>query len=254
MLGDCVSDISSDNEDGYQIYDDIHDDADVDNDEEKEPENDEDNAAREPYSEYDNVDADLEGVFDEDNFLDADLEKENLDSRYELLKDRNKELKLKDFIMLRVEKEIVDDCVNRLRMSMDSSGGTNGARTKSGRHLSKEKVDEFTRFAFNDRLPNSHHLKKAEQLETLLCLYKAYEAKKLKPDLLYFYLKFHVNWLTEMSDAIKSNSLIFFKDIPNHLANLPPGWLVLADRGFAFDALKYPNLNAHITRERRDKI
>jgi hypothetical protein len=126
--------------------------------------------------------------------LDADLEKENLDSRYELLKDRNKELKLKDLLVSRVEKEIVGDCMNRLRMSMDSSRGTNGTQTKPGRHLTKEKVDEFTRFAFNDRLSNSQHLKKAEQLETLLCFYKAYEAEKLKPNLLYFHLKFHVNW------------------------------------------------------------
>ena len=39
----------------------------------------------------------------------------------------------------------------------------------------------------------------------------------------------------------------FFDKIPNHLANLPRGWIVLADRGFAFDALKYPNLNSQIT-------
>ena len=50
-----------------------------------------------------------------------------------------------------------------------------------------------------------------------------------------------------MDAAIKSNDLEFFDNIPNHLANLPRGWVVLADRGFAFDALKYPNLNAHIT-------
>ena len=39
----------------------------------------------------------------------------------------------------------------------------------------------------------------------------------------------------------------YFKHIPNHLANLPISYLMLADTGFAFDAYKYPHLNAHIT-------
>jgi hypothetical protein len=72
MLGDWVSDISSDNEEGDQMYDDIHDDGGVADEyivEEKEPEKEEENAAREPYSEYDNVDADLGDVVDEDIFL-----------------------------------------------------------------------------------------------------------------------------------------------------------------------------------------
>ncbi len=50
-----------------------------------------------------------------------------------------------------------------------------------------------------------------------------------------------------MDAAIKGNALEFFDKIPNHLPNLPRGWIVLADRGFAFDALKYPSLNAHVT-------
>jgi hypothetical protein len=31
------------------------------------------------------------------------------------------------------------------------------------------------------------------------------------------------------------------------LQNLPPGWIMVGDRGFAYDALKYPNFNRHIT-------
>ncbi len=89
MFGDCVSDMSSDKEDGDQIYDDIRYDADVANvdKEEKEPEKEEDNAARElsmAMSMLTWVVSLLKITFG------THLEKENLEFRYERLNDRNK--------------------------------------------------------------------------------------------------------------------------------------------------------------------
>ena len=100
---------------------------------------------------------------------------------------------------------------------------------------------------FNKRLPNGSMKKKKEQLSTLRRLFDAYEGKELEPDMLYFYLLFHIEFIDAMLTAIDANDIEYFKKIPNHLANLPPAFLVLADRGFAFDAFKYPFLNAHIT-------
>ena len=97
------------------------------------------------------------------------------------------------------------------------------------------------------RLSSKISTLKAEQLEVLLLLYEEYKYGNLPPDVLYFYLDYHAAWLKEMDKAIKDNALELFDKIPNHLANIPRGWVVLADRGFAFDALKYPNLNAHVT-------
>lgn len=36
-------------------------------------------------------------------------------------------------------------------------------------------------------------------------------------------------------------------NVPTRLTKVPPGYSVLADRGFVFDSVKYPNLNSMVT-------
>jgi hypothetical protein len=121
---------------------------------------------------------------------------------------------------------------------------------KTWRTFESDEIDKFNTWLFNDRLPNGRIEKKKEQLLTLRRLYDAYERQELEPDMLYFYLLFHIVLIDDMLDAISKGidfAREYFKHIPNHLANLPISYLMLADRGFAFDAYKYPHLNAHIT-------
>ena len=72
--------------------------------------------------------------------------------------------------MKKVEEE-ADRLIARKRSSMNVVGSND-----SGRLLSEKKVEDFTQYIFNGRLPNAHHVKKAQQIEVLLCLYEEYRA------------------------------------------------------------------------------
>jgi hypothetical protein len=76
--------------------------------------------------------------------------------------------------------------------------------------------------------------------------HKAFQAGELQMKTLGYYLNFFKDIRQEMIGDIRTNSLTFF-NIGTRLGKFPPGWTVLADRGFAYDAFKYPNLNPHIT-------
>ncbi len=170
--------------------------------------------------------------------FDEELEKENMSDLREILESSKAGLREEHLLMYQMEK-YVDCCLSAMKVG--------GGEASSGRLLQIDAIERFNKWIFDERLPNSCTSKKREQLRTHQALFDAYEARELEPDMIYFYLHFHLQQRLEMIDAIDTGNLVYFDKIPNHLANLPPGWLVLADRGFAFDATKYPNLNAHIT-------
>ena len=115
--------------------------------------------------------------------------------------------------------------------------------------INTKKIDDFNKVLTSERGPNSTTRRKYEQLRTHQLLHEAYEAGKLQKNMLSHYIKLSVKFRLEMMEAIANNSMIYFEEnkYPLNLQNIPVGWIVLADRGFAFDAFKYPNLNRHIT-------
>jgi hypothetical protein len=200
-------------------------------------EEDEASEVKDEDSALDDIDNHLDFDYDSDaDSQDNDLDQENMDELRETIRGVKAELDADDLLMSIME-QYVD------AYSSKSTG-------KTWRTFESEEIDNFNDWLFNKRLPNGCIDKKKDQLLTLRRLYDAYERQDLEPDMMYFYLLFHIDFIDEMLDAISKGidfALEFFKDIPNHLANLPIEYLVLADRGFAFDAFKYPHLNAHIT-------
>lgn len=50
----------------------------------------------------------------------------------------------------------------------------------------------------------------------------------------------------ELSPVEKKNRLVELR-LPLRLGKFPPGWAILADRGFANDSTRYPNMNVQMT-------
>ena len=97
--------------------------------------------------------------------------------------------------------------------------------------------------------PGSTTSTKLEQLLMHQRLHESYQSGKLKKCQLSHYLKSMEPLRRDMIAALESKNMLFFttNQIAMGLTKFPVGWLVLADRGFAFDAYRYPNLNRHVT-------
>ena len=120
-------------------------------------------------------------------------------------------------------------------------------KTNSGR---KHSTDDIARM--NSGLlkagPNESSTRKLEQLIVHEALHKAYSSGVLRKCLLSYYLDFMHGIKADMLSHLngeagdKAPPLLMMR-----LAKIPPGFTVLADRGFYFDAPSYPNVNAQIT-------
>ncbi|MBT6514655.1 MAG: hypothetical protein HOK65_07780 [Crocinitomicaceae bacterium] len=119
-------------------------------------------------------------------------------------------------------------------------------KKKSG--ITKEELNEANDEICN-RGPNGTTTRKLEQLKMHERLHLTYENNELPPNQFSHYLKLMQTQRKAMIKAIEDEDVIFFKNgnFGKSLMNIPVGWTVLADRGFAFDATKYPNFNRHIT-------
>jgi hypothetical protein len=101
--------------------------------------------------------------------------------------------------------------------------------------------------------PDSSVESKCEQLQLHNRLHELYESGRLRKNLLSFYLHhakiYRENLLKYFTDPQDPTLPENFENsiCPARLAKFPPGWIILADRGFANDSYMYPNLNHHIT-------
>ena len=118
--------------------------------------------------------------------------------------------------------------------------------SKKSRAITEDSIHNFNDFLSTSNGPNSNTQLKLEQLTIHQNLHNAYQNNELPWDMLGYYLSYFEKERLSMIESINNGTLIFLP-IGIRLKNIPPSWIVLADRGFAFDATKYPNLNPHIT-------
>ena len=90
--------------------------------------------------------------------------------------------------------------------------------------------------------PSESRSNKIHQFETLELLDKEYHVKKtLRLCLLSHFLEYTREYRKRVLDNLRSNvSMIYLKF---GTGKIPPGWCILADRGFRRDASKFPNMN-----------
>lgn len=121
-----------------------------------------------------------------------------------------------------------------------------GHPTIKTRQITEQTIRNYVEHLKNDTGPNASTADMLEQLEMHQDMHMAYQTGELDHCMMAYYLNFFETSRLEMIDAIKDNGLVFF-GIGTRLAKFPPGWIILADRGFAYDSGKYPCLNPIIT-------
>lgn len=126
------------------------------------------------------------------------------------------------------------------------SRGTALEREGSARLFTEKDINAYNVMLRDDTGPNSTTQEKLDQLKVHQFLHVAYQRKDISIDMLGYYLDFFAETREMMIEAIENNAPKYF-DLGRRLSKFPPGWVVLADRGFAYDALRHPNLNPHIT-------
>ena len=124
---------------------------------------------------------------------------------------------------------------------------TANKKKKDLRAIAIEKINEYNRNYIRYMDPGSITAEKKEQLLVHQRLHEKYKSGKLKKCMFSHYVKFMEPLRLQMLEAIDNNDMVFFEKIPTGLSKCPPGWVILADRGFAFDASRYPNLNRQVT-------
>ena len=115
--------------------------------------------------------------------------------------------------------------------------------------LQKEQIEIYNTNIIPLRGPNANWKNKLQQLERHQRLHERFKKKELHNNQLSYYLHEMEADRLKMIQAIKDKDVVFFENgkIPKSLNNIPSGWVILADRGFAFDGVKYPNFNRIIT-------
>jgi DDE superfamily endonuclease len=95
--------------------------------------------------------------------------------------------------------------------------------------------------------------RKIEQLKLHATLHQLFESRQLKPNMMSYYLsktvEYRANLLKYLNNPDDKSLPDGFHEsiVSTRLAKFPPGWIILADRGFAGNCYMYPNLNHHIT-------
>ena len=139
---------------------------------------------------------------------------------------------------------IVSDAVDyaQQRMADKASGAGDG----TGRLIPEATILDYAQVLVAEGHPLSTTQKTLRELTTFQLYWAAYEAGELEHDLVWFYLSQHIGWINDWVRMIQDGGGVVL-GAALRLAKFPPGWIILADRGFAYDALKYPNFNAHST-------
>ena len=112
--------------------------------------------------------------------------------------------------------------------------------------LTVERIRDYNKSRLLDYGPNKDNKTKLRQLLRLEYFHNLFETHVLDACSLSYYL-YHTK---EVRDAMLRRLGVDTTELPTlytRLAKLPSGYLVLADRGFAHDAPKYPNLNGQVT-------
>ena len=177
---------------------------------------------------YDRANVVLEHIINEESKEEADL----------LCEEDKEALKIKAKDVLNNTLLFINKANSRVKDGADAS------------IINCEQIEQYNSVILTERGPNATTKTKYDQLKTHQLLFEAYHEGKLKKNMLLHYVNLTVSFRLEMMAAIiENNNLIFFEShqVPINLKNIPLGWIVLADRGFAYDAIKYPNLNRHIT-------
>jgi hypothetical protein len=100
--------------------------------------------------------------------------------------------------------------------------------------------------------PNESSERKLEQLMLHRRLDEAYQAKQLQPCLIAYYVRKmatirDVVIKRLLGEDVTQEEIAITTNMPTGLQQIPIGMAVLADRGFGYDCLKYPNVNVHLT-------
>ena len=96
--------------------------------------------------------------------------------------------------------------------------------------------------------PDSSATRKIKQLTRHNRLHAMYESGQLKKCHFSFYLHFMADTRAKLLEGLLGNDPIGERlRLPTRLLKIPPDALVLSDRGFAEDAILYPNINGHLT-------
>jgi hypothetical protein len=90
--------------------------------------------------------------------------------------------------------------------------------------------------------PSESRSSKIHQFETLELLDKEYHVKKtLRLCLISHFLEYTREYRKKVLDNLRSNVPMIYLKFGT--GKIPPGWCILADRGFRRDASKFPNMN-----------
>ena len=145
------------------------------------------------------------------------------------------------------------DIVGRFRGFIDDAAKRSaqpvapGVDPTDGRFITAKEIHEFN-MRFLERGPDETVEKKIEQMEVFERLHLRFEAGAMSKCLLSYYLKETFEWRRQLKEMLTNKDAIFLnKNWQMRLSKIPVGWTILADRGFAYDASKYPNFNIIVT-------
>ena len=118
----------------------------------------------------------------------------------------------------------------------------------------KQTVEQFTRTILENRRPNGSFESKLAQLECHLRFLQAYRDNLLPKGNYFNYLSYHEKIIRAGVKFLQEKNFEEFNklQIPANLSNIPCGKCVLADRGFYYDTMRYPNFNPHLTPQMRN--
>jgi hypothetical protein len=127
------------------------------------------------------------------------------------------------------------------------AASTGSPNRNDGRFITADEIRVYNN-KFLQRGPDETTDTKIAQLELHERLHLKYDSGDLPKCMLSHYLKSTVEWRRELKAMLKSGDAAYLeKHWKKRMSKIPCGWTILADRGFAYDAAKYPNFNIHVT-------
>lgn len=172
--------------------------------------------------------------FQEDSFLHRSADHSTSITSKDIIKDMNK---------------YISDCKAR---AASEPTPTDGRRKRAQALFTAENLNAANIKASQGG-PDFNKERKVEQLKLHETLHNLFESRQLKPNMLSYYLSKTVDYRNNMLKFLANPQdetlpVGFVNSITStRLAKFPPGWIILADRGFASNCYMYPNLNHHIT-------
>lgn len=118
----------------------------------------------------------------------------------------------------------------------------------------KHTIEDFTKKILEEMRPNGCYVNKQAQLECHLRFLDAYRNDLLPKGNYFYYLNHHEGLIKTSLQLLQEKKFEEFNNlkIPANLSNISCGKCVLADRGFHYDTMRYPNFNPHLTPHMRN--